>query len=60
MATVRVSKPCVVTLSTGVVVTLNMHDEYDTSDLVVREHKWAFAPDGVERATARPGELRNR
>jgi len=59
MPQVRVIKECVVTVN-GIPTPLRLNDSYDSNDQVVQEHKWAFAPDGVERATARPGEQRNR
>ena len=59
MSTVRVTKPCVVTLN-GVPTVLRPDEQYDSSDQVVREFPWAFGMDNTESATARPGERRNR
>lgn len=57
MPTVRVTKPCVVTVS-GVPTALRENEPYDSDDQVVREFPWAFRSD-VEQATAAPGERRN-
>lgn len=56
MATVRVSKPAVVTIN-GIPTALVMNEPYDDDDPIVREFPWAFESD-IEQATAAPGEKR--
>lgn len=39
-------------------IAVGVTQTYDRTDPVVRAHPWAFEPDGVEQATAAPGEKR--